>query len=527
MVRFYRKNFHILNHLIWIFWAVLYALSFPTYNYSVFAWFAFVPVLVFAYQSSIRNTMLFAFFYTLLFFLISIYWLFAFQITFFPSLVPIYMVLFSFAFFIIAYVSKKWPKVRWLVAPVVWVSIELLRSSGYLGFEWILLGHSQWQNKIFIQSADLFGTWGISFLILLVNSVLAEIVLVWIKKGDLIQSLRFNRVKIVIVSSLFFMNLIYGVVSLQHYKKIEQNSKQEKVVLIQPNIGTHDPWWSQRWNHYATLWKLNAEAALYRPDMIVWSETMVENYIWYYKKLYSPLEEVNKFNERFLNMPWEFDEPIFLTHPENINGKAYNMGDYIDPAHPGKIQSAGKIHLVPIGEWLPLNEKIKPLHTFLRNLGAAAYSPYPKFSVIHTRKGFFAMLVCFEDLFPELAQRYVRIGVNYFINTTNDGWAYRQKIRLPGWQHLAGAVLTAIAVRRPIARAGNTGVTGIVHSTGSFNGDIGDYKRGIYYGKIPLVSASIKTLYVRGGYLFPYLLSLLCLFGFVYVLIFKKDVQIH
>ena len=63
-----------------------------------------------------------------------------------------------------------------LAAPAVWVTLELARTHLFSGFPWALLGYSQYRSLPVIQVADLTGVYGISFLIVLVNTGIAEVI---------------------------------------------------------------------------------------------------------------------------------------------------------------------------------------------------------------------------------------------------------------------------------------------------------------------------------------------------------------
>ena len=510
----------LIDNCVWFAWSVLYALCFPTFNLSFAIWFVFAPALAFAYVRPIGQTVRYAFFYSIPSLFLAFVWLYGFWGPALLFVIPIYSVYYAFFFFCIAVVAKKMEGLRWLIVPAIWVSGELLRSLGFHGFMWNMIGDSQWRFLPVIQSADIFGVWGLSFLILLVNSVLAELLVSFLKKGDVRSLLtRGNIIKTSCAAALVLLNLVYGFIQLDRYEKVSAQSPKEKLALIQPNIGSHEPWWKNRWQHYATIWQLNAEAAVKNPDMIVWSETMVRNYVWYYLLNYSPEEEVNVFNIRFVKMPSEFGVPILFTSPTFVNGKNYNSGEYLDPLT-NVVQNNSKIHLVPFGEWMPFYDLIPPFKKIMDSQGAGSYTPSTNLSVIKGRKSKFRVLVCYEDVFAVLARKFVKKGVNYFINTTNDGWAYLLGLPHPMFQHLAGAVMTAVTVRRPIARAANTGVTGIIDLTGSFQGDIGSYGKGVYVGDISVIDEKIESLYVKFGFIFPYLLSLVTLAAFVYSVFF-------
>jgi apolipoprotein N-acyltransferase len=525
----------ILDNVIWLLWSVFYALSFPTYNLSFAVWFIFIPVFVFAYTRPIYLTIRYAFVYSFPFLLLAFYWLYGFWMPSLFLIFPLYALFFAFFFGCIAYVGKKLKKGRWLVVPMLWLSCELLRTVGYHGFFWNMLGDSQWHNTVLIQSADIFGVWGISFFILMVNSVFADIIYKYLEKGSLKKLIsRNNASKLSVVSALFVFIIVYGVVQLNHYQSVSDHSPKEKLAMLQPNIGSHEPWFPRMWENYGIFWKLNAEAAVNNPDMIIWPETMVKNFVWSYLETYPLDSEVNLFNIRFVKMPREFNIPILFTSPNQIGEYNYNTADYLDPATPyyllitnqffsrdyiipntDVVQNNSKIHLVPFGEWMPLYDTLGFVKKIMNIEGAGSFRPSTNFNVIQSRKSRFRVLVCFEDLFAQLARKFIKNRLNYFITVSNTGWAYRLGFRHPMWQHLAGSALTAVSVRRPIARATNTGVTGIIDITGIFKGDVGDYQRGIYVGEVSLVDVKIESIYVQFGYLFPYAVFFICMLIFI------------
>ncbi len=508
------------DNMLWLLWAVFYGLAFPIYNLSFTVWFIFIPVIVYSYMKPLYLTAMYSFFYSLVYFGITFFWIYGFWLPSVFLIIPIYAVYYSFFFICTSIIGKKMKKFRYIAVPILWVSCELLRSAGFHGLIWNFLGNSQWKIPEFIQSADIFGVWGITFLIMLGNTAVSDIICTLFEKGSVSRAVKRNAVKIAVFSTLFVSNLLYGFLALQYYEHISRDSPSEKLALLQQNIDSHDSWWEHRWLNYGIIWKLNAEAAVQNPDMIVWSESTVRNLVWFYLFNYSPDEEVNRFNIRFVDLPLELNIPIVETSPTFVGGKYYNSADYIDP-ETNLVQENSKIHLVPFGEWMPVYDSLPFVKAIMNIEGAGSFSPSTNFNVIQGRKSRFRVLICYEDQYAELALKFIKKGVNYFINSTDAGWAYRQGFRHPMWQMLSGAVFTAVSVRRPIARATNTGVTGIIDLTGIFNGNIGDYQRGFYIGDVHIIDEKIETLYVKFGFLFPYLLSLAALAVLIYA-VFKS-----
>jgi len=70
--------------------------------------------------------------------------------------------------------SRQKPLFKLFLLPSVWVVLEFIRAHLFTGFDWASLGHSQYKNLPIIQIADFTGVFGISFLIVMVNSFLKE-----------------------------------------------------------------------------------------------------------------------------------------------------------------------------------------------------------------------------------------------------------------------------------------------------------------------------------------------------------------
>ena len=64
----------------------------------------------------------------------------------------------------------------YLTAPVLWVCLEYCKSILLTGFPWENLGYSQYLNFYLIQFADISGVFGLSFLIVMVNATLFEVI---------------------------------------------------------------------------------------------------------------------------------------------------------------------------------------------------------------------------------------------------------------------------------------------------------------------------------------------------------------
>jgi apolipoprotein N-acyltransferase len=125
-----------------------------------------------------------------------------------------------------------------------------------------------------------------------------------------------------------------------------------------------------------------------------------------------------------------------------------------------------KMHLVPFGEyvplrdWLPFLEKLTPM--------AREITPGPEAVVFELplrngRTVRFGVLICYEDVVPELVRVFRQKGAQFLVNITDEGW-YRPPGELK--QHLAMAVFRAVETRTTLLRAANTGISCFIDPRG-------------------------------------------------------------
>lgn len=169
-----------MNYFLAILSGGLLALSFPPYDLWFLAWIALVPVFIATRASkSLLKAAVGGGLTYLVFFTILLHWVRIYH----PLAIPftlLALTIYGIGFGLILKCIENKRKGSF-VAPFVWVGIEYLRSLGVLGFPWGVLGYSQYKQLIVIQIADLTGVWGVSFLIVWVNSYLANLWLAWRK----------------------------------------------------------------------------------------------------------------------------------------------------------------------------------------------------------------------------------------------------------------------------------------------------------------------------------------------------------
>ncbi|HKX13379.1 MAG TPA: apolipoprotein N-acyltransferase, partial [bacterium] len=106
----------------------------------------------------------------------------------------------------------------------------------------------------------------------------------------------------------------------------------------------------------------------------------------------------------------------------------------------------------------------------------------------------YGVVICYEDLFPEIARQHTRMGATFLVNITNDAW-YGDVSQLD--QHLNFSRFRAVENRRALVRGTNTGYTAAIDPSGRIRAEIPKFIAGILLAEIPLQSEF--SIYSRFG----------------------------
>ncbi len=493
-------------------WVLLSALSFAQFDMP-FIWVAFVPLIYSIYKLPLNALALYGFGFGWLYYLSTLYWLIAFhEISMFFAF-PIYALYFVGAMVFTKYTAEKFPQIRFLLFPLFWLSMEIIRGVGFFGFRWNTPVDALWQQLIFMQGADIIGGWGISFIVLMVNSCIAELWLNFESAETPKDALKKSFIPLYVTLFFFLCNLAYGVSAYYRWTElIDKKMPKDRVVLIQPNRPGHSSWSREGAELSAKYLDMIRSVSNEKPDLILQTEIMLSTYFWEEMSAYGWDAPRNSNNRQFIELAKELDAPVMLTHfSADKDRKSYNSATLVTYENGQYITNTySKIHIVPFGEWVPGSRNWAWLDDFLSAIGAAWASPGVDFTIFTSKSGVkFALLICFEDIYSILGRIFVKKGVQYFANSTNDGWAYRWKIgaKAPLWQHLANTAHTSVSLRRSIARSVNTGVSAVVDPAGRMDyAPIPEYTDGVHTALVPVMPITQKSFYVLWGWLTEYII---------------------
>ena len=166
---------------------LLLSLAFPPIGFDFLVWVAFIPLFWSLRLASRPHMALFCgAIFGFGFFLVDLSWIYdtliihghfsrIMAIAVFLAMI-IFLSIFPAIFaYLVALFSENGIGLA-AIAPFLWVAQEYLRSMLFTGFPWDLVGYSQANHLLLVQVADVTGVYGISFLILLVNATLWELI---------------------------------------------------------------------------------------------------------------------------------------------------------------------------------------------------------------------------------------------------------------------------------------------------------------------------------------------------------------
>jgi len=482
-----------------VFSGLVLALAFPRPDLYVFAWVALVPLLIFMEQRPFAS----GFCAGIAFFAPVLYWL-NIVMTTFGGLPPVFS--FLAYLFLLVYLSCYFGLATWLscqlkayralpffvTMPFVWVALEYLRGHLLTGFPWALLGYSQQNFSTVIQSADVTGVYGVSFLLIAVNCALAGLL-----SGT---KNRWRWVGAVFVLLMTVIHLGYGF--WRASLPLEERSETLRVSLIQGNIDQ-----AQKWSPDQRQYQLLSQQALQQPvDLLIWPEAATPFF----------LQDETEAAVQVRRLPGQLQTPLLLGSPayqvlEGERYKYYNSAFLLQPEQ-ASMQRSDKVHLVPFGEYVPLGRLLAFIDKLV--VGVGDFSP-GKIKPLVLNADPLGTLICYEVIFPALARDYVLKGSRLLVNMTNDAWFGRSSAP---YQHLAMARFRAIENRIWLARAANTGISAFISPAGRVVSTIPLFES-LYLSATVGLGAQV-TFYTRFGDLFSHV----CLaVGFVFVALLGRQ----
>ncbi len=163
-----------------------------------------------------------------------------------------------------------------------------------------------------------------------------------------------------------------------------------------------------------------------------------------------------------------------------------------------------KHHLLPIGEFVPFEDILRPIAP-LFNLPMSSFSrggyQQPNLEA-NNRK--LSMAICYEIAFPQQVRDNTFEDTDFLVTISNDTWFGDSH---GPWQHMQISRMRALELQRPLLRATNNGVTAIVDEFGQFIEKAPQFKAATVSAELYPVNGD--TWYKRFGLWGAFILALL------------------
>jgi apolipoprotein N-acyltransferase len=353
------------------------------------------------------------------------------------------------------------------------VSIEFLRHFfPFGGFPWSNLAYSQRSFLTLLQVLDLGGIHGILLLILLANVAIAE----WMarpKGANTPQKGRFTRfASTVVFIFLMVAALTYGHFRLEAVRKSVASLPTIKIGIVQGNIPQEEKWIDERIDEIIDRhMELTERLQRKEPDLILWPEAA-------FPAVLPP--EITKVAElRGLTVPLlmgvvRYDGVLPEDWPpkDETSFHLYNSAVLLEAE--GVIDDRyDKVHLVPMGEYVPFQKYLPFLHQIAEDL--SGFTRGSGFHLMEVGGAKFGVTICYEDLFPQISRSFTNQGAAFLVNLTNDGWYERSSAV---FQHVDFSRYRAVENRRAMIRVTNTGVTAVFSPTGEVAATLPPFEEG-------------------------------------------------
>ena len=373
-----------------------------------------------------------------------------------------------------------------VAAPFLWVAAELALTR-ISAFPWELLGYAQTGNFVLTRLATLTGVYGLSWEIMLVNSVFAAAFLVsWERRKWLLAS--------AIGAS--------AILQAGQWIAPAPAAANHTALLVQQNIPIQADWTRDYFEN--TLRDLtsrsvqSAAQAAGKAELIVWPESPSPFYTS------DPLFQNAVSAMARQAQTWVVAGAIGVEpamHSGGQGSKVFNSAALVSPQGEW-VGRYDKVHLVPFGEYLPFPRLFSFLGDLTKEIGEFARGTSRRpLDAGGKRLGVF---ICYESVFPDEVRQFALQGAQVFVNISNDGW-YGDS---GAWkQHLQQTEMRAIENNRWVLLTTNTGLTAAIDPWGRVVAQVPRKEFSVLMAPYALVSGT--TFYTRHGDWFAYLCAII------------------
>lgn len=397
-------------------------------------------------------------------------------------------------------ITKKYAFMLPYAMAGLWVIFEWAQTLHWTGVPWGRLCLGQVNILYTLQSASLFGSYFVTFLIVAVNFLIARAII----------ECKTAKLCITVAVSIFTVNLLVGIIiHSSTSSRLENATNSVNVAAIQGNISVYE-----KWDYLEAITKpveiheeLTRNAAEQGADIVIWSETTLPYSLYEFPQVEKQLGDIaQKYGVTLVT-------GIFTdVYPDDADPIFYNSIIAFDSDGNLNDTVYHKQHLVPFGEYVPCRNVVLKLLPFLGDISMLSYdlTPGENASVFELNGVKAGAIICFDSIYESSTLESVNNGAQFIMMATNESWFDGSRAMS---MHNNQAKLRAIECGRFIVRSANTGISSVISPTGKSFCEVDELEEGFCIQSIPLPHDDITTLYSGISNLFVYLniAALVCL----------------
>jgi apolipoprotein N-acyltransferase len=416
-------------------------------------------------------------------------WQMPFAIVLFPAGLAFF---FAFAAMLYVALRRAGPqRVYWFTFS--FALTEWLRGNILTGFPWNIPGYGWGISSALLQTTSLIGVYGLSLLTLLLGA-------------SLVLLLPRERVRTLPLAMVVLFLIFWSSGAARLSGADDATVPNVQLRIVQPATSQREKYdpalRAQNWQRLVDLSTAPADVA---PTHIIWPEAAVPVFGLIGES--DGQQRIDLEGQEIISGV-SAQGRVLLTGAVKITqdatARAYFNSFYM--FRDGTLLAGSdKFHLVPFGEYLPLERTLQSWGLTQIAGGVSGFSegPGPQTFAVPGAPPV-TPLICYEVVFPHAVTGTPRPG--WLINLTDDTWFGPNAGPL---QHLLIVRVRAIEEGLPIARAANAGISVIVDSYGRIRNRLELGERGMLDGPLPV--ALPPTLYARFGEIIFFVLVFLTL----------------
>ncbi|MGN0844506.1 MAG: apolipoprotein N-acyltransferase [Kiritimatiellia bacterium] len=404
-----------------------------------------------------------------------------------------------------------------IAAGILWAGAEYFRATFGGGFGWYTLGSA----LIDFHALAHWASWGGIYLVSAFVAILADALAgVLVRTVDTIRRTPGTTRRHLDLTVALLILLLAFSSGLSQWKKVRGHSlsSQENVLriaAINPEMpcvfNENQTEWDAGEQRLAERMRLASAAPV---DLIIWPESA------FWGILPSPVEE-----KALAGLAASYPASLLFGCSDTLTPDGSRQMDLkegsllfrnaawcVTPAEPSapepsepSWQTYAKRHLVPFGEYIPLDKTFPVLQRLSPTNGSCYPGEKPVLFEIPLQGNPDAMsvrvapLICFEDTVPDIARTAAR-SADFLVSISNDAWFTGSYEAL---QHHTEARFRAIETGIPLIRVSNAGVTAIVFPTGISTENASGGFLSYPVPVPPMTSNPYRTLYaITGDWIF-------------------------